>query len=86
MNLQIRNINYKTFISAYVKEPVLSYELTNKEYQQTKQRGNGEIWAVLSYELTNKEYQRRFNECSGFRNHVLSYELTNKEYQLINSN
>ena len=57
MNLQIRNINYKTFISAYVKEPVLSYELTNKEYQQTKQRGNGEIWAVLSYELTNKEYQ-----------------------------
>ena len=58
MNLQIGNINIYELITAESEVKVLSYELTNKEYQRDRENvlilNNG---LVLSYELTNKEYQ-----------------------------
>ena len=62
MNLQIRNINYTESVLCSILLLVLSYELTNKEYQPTRDIIQTTSRAVLSYELTNKEYQQNRGE------------------------
>ena len=84
MNLQIRNINIQSITTILLQLIVLSYELTNKEYQLLT-RCNSHLYTSkcfhMNLQIRNINSDTSCTSCISFI--VLSYELTNKEYQLL---